>query len=63
MNIEDDVVFFLGDEGKGSKNIVDNPNLLSTGARDRIIRQKTSKQIKSRTLTMGYHHDKLNPLP
>ena len=42
--------------------MVDNPNLLSTAARDRIVRQKTSKQMKSRTLTMGYHHGKLNPL-
>ena len=43
--------------------MVDNPNLLSTGARDRIVRQKTSKHMKSRTLNMGYHHGKLNPLP
>ena len=43
--------------------MVDNPNLLSTGARDKIVRQKTSKQMKSRTLTMGYHHGKLYPLP
>ena len=63
MNIEDDIAFFLEDEYKGSNNIVDNPNLLSTGARDRIVRKKTSKQMKSRTLTMGYHHGKLNPLP
>ena len=62
VNIEDDVVFFLENEDKGFKNMVDNPNLLSTGARDRIVRQKTSKQMKSHTLTMGYHHGKLNPL-
>ena len=43
--------------------MVDNPNILSTGARDRIVRQKTSKQMKSRTFTIGYHHGKLNPLP
>ena len=41
----------------------ENPNILSTEARDRIVRQKTSKQMKSRTLIMGYHHFKLNPLP
>ena len=40
--------------------MVDNPNLLSTVARYRIVRLKTSKQIKSCTLTMGYHHGKLN---
>ena len=43
--------------------MVDNPNILSTGARDRIVRQKTSKQMKSCTSTMGYRHGKLNPLP
>ena len=43
--------------------MVDNNNILSTGARDRILRQKNSKQIKSRTLTMGYHHGKLNSFP
>ena len=42
--IEDDVVFFLEDEDKGANNMVDNPNLLSTGARYRIVRQKTSKK-------------------
>ena len=63
MNIEYDVVFFLEDKDKGAKNMVDNPILLSTGARDRIVQQKTCKQMKSRTLTMGYHHGKLNPLP
>ena len=62
VDIEDDVLFFLEDEDKGANNKVDNPNLLFTGAGDRIVRQKTSKQIKSRTLTMGYHHSKLNPL-
>ena len=63
MDIEDDVVFFLEDEDKGANNMVDNPNLLSTGARDRIVCQKTSKQMKSCILTMGYHHGKLNPFP
>ena len=63
VNIEDDVVFFLEDEEKSANNMVDNPNILSTGARDRIVRQKNSKQRKSRTLTMGCHHCKLNPLP
>ena len=63
VDIEDDVVFFLEDEDKGAKNMVANPNILSTGTRDRIVRQKTSKQMKSRTLTMGYHHGKLNPFP
>ena len=63
MNIEDDVVFFLEDEDKGTNNMVDNPNLLSTGARDIILRHKNSKQMKIHTLTMGYHHGKLNPLP
>ena len=63
VDIEDDVVFFLEDKDKGTNNMVDNPNLLSTGTRDRIVRQKTSKQMKSRTLTMGYHHGKLNPFP
>ena len=63
MNIEYGVVFFLEDEDKGTNNMVDNPNILSTGARGIIVRQKTSKQIKSRTLTMGYHHGKLNSLP
>ena len=43
--------------------MVDNPNLLSTGARDRIVCHKTSKQMKSCTLTMGYHNGKLNTLP
>ena len=43
--------------------MVENPNILSTGVRDRIVRQKTSKQMKSFTLTMGYHHGKLNTLP
>ena len=61
MDIEDDVVLFLEDEDKGANNMVDNHNLLSTGVRDRILRQKTSKQMKSRTLTMGYNHGKLNP--
>ena len=63
MDIEDDAIFFIEDEDKGAKNMVENPNILSTGARDRIVRQKTSKQMKSRTLNMGYHHVKLNPLP
>ena len=63
LNIEDDVLIFLEDEDKGANNMVDNPNILSTGARDRIVRQKNSKQMKSCTLTMGYHHGKLNPLP
>ena len=62
MNNEDDVVFFLEDEDKESNNMLENPTLLYNGARDRIVRQKTSKQIKSRALTMEYHHDKLNPL-
>ena len=43
--------------------MVDNTNLLSSCARDRIVHQKTSKQMKSCTLTMGYHHGKLNSLP
>ena len=63
VDIEDDVLFLLEDEDKGANNMVDNPNILSTGTRDRIVRQKTSKQMKSRKLTMGYHHGKLNPLP
>ena len=63
VDIVDDVVFLLEDEVKGSNNMVDNPNLLSTCAIDKILRQKTSKQMKSFTLTMGYHHGKLNPLP
>ena len=63
VDIEDDVVFFLEDEYKGANNMVDNLNILSTGARDRIVRQKTSKQMKSHTFTMGYHHGKLDPLP
>ena len=63
VDIEDAVVFFLEDEDKGSNNMVDNPNILSTGARDRIVRQKTRKQMKSFTSTMGYHHGKLNPCP
>ena len=63
VNIEDEVVFFLEDEDKGTNNMVDNPNILSTGARDKIVRQKTRKQMKSRTLTLGYNHGKLNPLP
>ena len=63
MYIEYDVVFFLEDEDKGANNMVNNPNILFTGARDRIVRQKTSKQMKSCTFTMGYHHVKLNPLP
>ena len=50
VNIEDDVVFFLENENKGANNMVDNPNILSTGARDRIVRQKTSKQMKICTL-------------
>ena len=63
MDIEYDVVFFLEDEDKGANNMVDNTNILFTGARDRIVRQKTSKHMKSCTLTMGYHHGKLNPFP
>ena len=62
VNIEDDVVFFLEDEDKGANNMVDNPNILFTGTRYIIVRQKNSKQMKSRTLTMGYHYGKLNPL-
>ena len=63
VDIEDDVVFFLVDEDKGADNMVDNTNILSTGARDRIVRQKTIKQMKSFTVTMGYYHGKLNTLP
>ena len=63
MDIEDDVIFFLEDEDKGANNMVENLNILSTGARDRIVRQKTSKQIISCTVTMGYHHGKMNTLP
>ena len=63
MDIEYDVVVFLEYEDKGANNMVENPNILTTGARDRIVRQKTRKQMKSCTLTMGYHHGKLNPLP
>ena len=44
MDIEDDVVFFLEDEDKGAINMLDNTNLLSTGFRDIIVRQKTSKK-------------------
>ena len=43
--------------------MLDNPNLLSTGAIYIIVHQKNRKQMKSRNLTMGYHHVKLNPLP
>ena len=63
VGIEDDVLFFLQDEEKGVNNIVYNLNLLATGARDIISHQKNSKQMKGCTLTMGYHHGKLNPLP
>ena len=63
VDIEDDVVFFLKDEEKGANTMVENPNILSTGAIDRISNKKTSKQMKICTLTMGYHHGKLNPLP
>ena len=63
VNIEDDMVFFIEDEYKGANNMVDNHNLLSTGARDIIVSKKTSKQMKSCTLTMGYHRGKMNPLP
>ena len=63
VDIEDDVVFFLEYEDKGSNNMVEKPNILSTGARDRIVRHKITKQMTSRTLTMGYHHGKLNSLP
>ena len=44
VDIEYDVVFFLGDEDKGDKNMVDNPNILSTNARDRIVRQKLANK-------------------
>ena len=63
VNIEDGVVFFLEDYEKGANNMVENTNLISTGARYRIVCQKNSKKMKSRTLTMGYHHGKLNSLP
>ena len=63
VNIEDDMVFFIEDEYKGANNMLDNHNLLSTGARDIIVSQKTSKQMKSCTLTMGYHHGKMNSFP
>ena len=63
MDIEYDVVFFLEDGYKGSNNMADNPNTLSTGARDRILRHKNSKQMKSRILNMGYQYGKLNPFP
>ena len=36
VDIEYDVVLFLEDEDKGSNNMVDNPNILSTGARDSV---------------------------
>ena len=62
VDIEDDVVFFIEDQDKGANNMVDNPNILSTGTRDSIVRQKNSKEMKIFTLTMGYHHGKLNPL-
>ena len=63
VNIEYDVVFSLEDEDKGANIMLENTNLLSTGARDIIVRHKTSKQMKSCTLTMGYHHGKLNKFP
>ena len=56
VDIEDDVVLFLEDEEKVSNNMVDNPNILSTGTRDKIVRHKTIKKMKSRTLIMRYHH-------
>ena len=43
--------------------MVDNPNLLSTGAIKRIVRHNSIKKKKSCTLTMGYDHGKLNALP
>ena len=43
VDIEDDVVFFIEDEDRGANNMVDNPNILSTGARDRIVCQKTPR--------------------
>ena len=45
VDIEDDVVFFLEYEDKGANNMVENPNLFSNGARDRIVHHKTSKKI------------------
>lgn len=36
---------------------------VSIGARDQIVRQQTSDQLKRQTLTMGYHHGRCNPLP
>ena len=44
MDIEDDVVFVFEDENKGANNMVDNPNILSTGARDRIVCQKIANK-------------------
>ena len=63
VDIEDDVVLFLEYEEKCSNNMVDKPNILSTGTRDIIVRHKTIKQMKSCTLIMGYHHGKLNQFP
>ena len=42
--------------------MVDNPNILYTGTRDRNLRQKNSKQMKSLTFNIGYHYGKLNTL-
>ena len=42
--------------------MVYNPNLLSTGAIEIIVRQKSIKKMKSCTLTMGYDHGKLKAL-
>ena len=39
------------------------PTQLSAIARNRIVQERTSRQMSNRTVTMGHHHGQLNPLP
>ena len=54
----DDVITTAG--GVNSNNTTSS---LSAAVKDEIIRQRTKQQLAKRTLTIGYHHDRLNPLP
>ena len=49
---EDDVVIAL-----------DEPERMAPNKHSRIVKQHTQEQLSSRTLKVGYHHGRFNPLP
>ena len=70
VDVEEDIIIHIEDDEvdeaitiAGGENSNSTTSSLSAAVKDGIIRKRTKQQLAKRTLTIGWHHDRLNPLP